>query len=707
MKKHLLLFFLTLLPMVASADSSGKCGTNLTWKYVEATKTLTISGTGEMKGNQPFYYLKDKIQKVIIESGMTHIGFEAFYRCSSLTSVTIPNSVTSIGGEAFRECSNLTSVTIPNSVVTIGDYAFSYCRGLTSLTIPNSVVAIGNYAFSYCSGLTSVTILNRLTSIGSAAFSYCSGLTSLTIPNSVTSIGPAAFRGCSGLTSLTIPNSVKTIGTDAFRGCSGLTSVTIPNSVTSIGSWAFLGCSSLTSLTIPNSVTSIGQSAFDSVTKVFVNKGSKTLLALWGAGITAYDKNTQNTLYRPYYSVNKTQTTLTFKFYNIYSEYTTAFNNSPLTDNEIKITGLRPEESRNFSLSVSLDDVTYNYEQNVTTGNISPSVRATGTTATSATLTCSYIKGDAVVTGQRLYFDDKAVEGNPLHVTGLEPGKSYTAKYYIDVAYGDNGNRTYSYTTTVTTKSLTLTTQQPKVISPGNVIVQALSNLDDKETNVGFEWRRTDWTNDFQSNVGQAFLYDGTMEGYIRNLNTEKLWKYRPYYESATGKRYYGEWIGLDPTNTSYFEPSVHTYAQIQVQGNTAAVRGYSMRGSDELAEQGFKYWKQTAATRAATADVPANAMTVTAKGNVMEATLTNLDYETTYCYVAFATTTEGETFYGDMRQFKTEANPTGVRETVATESASTPEAYYDISGHRLAAPRPGLMIIRMSDGTKRKVIVK
>lgn len=683
--------------MVASADSSGKCGTNLTWKYVEATKTLTISGTGEMYNYTyssysnklptiPWKSFTGSIQKVIIESGVTDIGESAFYGCSSLTSVTIPSSV-----------------------ISIGHYAFRSCHGLTSVTIPNSIISIGSYAFAYCSGLTSVTIPNSLTRIGSFAFSFCSGLTSVTIPNRVTKIGNDAFHGCSGLTSVTIPNSVTSIDSEAFRGCSGLTSLTIPNSVTSIGSYAFYECSGLTSVTIPNSVTSVGQFAFDGVTKVFVNKGSKTLLALWGAGITAYDKNTQNTLYQPYYRVvNKTQTTLTFRFYNnIYREYTTTFNDSPLTDSEIKITGLRPEESRNFRLSVSLDDVTYNYEQNVTTGNISPSVRATGTTATSATLTYSYIKGDAVVTGQRLYFNDKVVETNPLHVTGLEPGKSYTAKYYIDVEYGDNGNRTYSYTATITTKSLTLTTQQPKVISQGNVIVQALSNLDDKETNVGFEWRRTDWTNDFQSNVGQAFLYDGTMEGYIRNLNTEKLWKYRPYYESAAGKRYYGEWVGLDPTNTSYFEPSVHTYAQIQVQGNTAAVRGYSMRGSDELAEQGFKYWKQTAATRAATADVPANAMTITAKGNVMEATLTNLDYETTYCYVAFATTTEGETFYGDMRQFKTEANPTGVRETVATESASTPEAYYDISGHRLAAPRPGLMIIRMSDGTKRKVMVK
>ena len=55
---------------------------------------------------------------------VTGIGYQAFYKCTSLTSVTIGNSVTSIGSEAFRECTSLTSVTIPDSVTRIGDVAF-------------------------------------------------------------------------------------------------------------------------------------------------------------------------------------------------------------------------------------------------------------------------------------------------------------------------------------------------------------------------------------------------------------------------------------------------------------------------------------------------------------------------------------------------------------------------------------------------------
>ena len=166
---------------------------------------------------------------VVVPEGVTSIGNEAFYECSSLTSVTLPDSLTSIGDSAFRECSSLTSVTIPDSVTSIARGAFYGCSSLTSVRIPDSVTSIGKSAFSVCSSLTSVTIPDSVASIGVAAFEECSSLTSVTIPDGVTCIGNSAFYGCKSLTSVTIPDSVTSIGEEVFSECKNLKDFTCPS----------------------------------------------------------------------------------------------------------------------------------------------------------------------------------------------------------------------------------------------------------------------------------------------------------------------------------------------------------------------------------------------------------------------------------------------------------------------------------------------
>ena len=287
--------------------------------------------------------------------------------------------------------------------------------------------------------------------------------------------------------------------------------------------------------------------------------------------------------------------------------------------------------------------------------------------------------------------------------TGLDPMQDYTIK-----GVGLSGK----------TKELIFTTLQPKVISAGNAVVAAESNLDDEETNVGFEWRRTDWTDDFASNLGIAYLYNGTMEGYIRNLYTEKLWKYRPFYTSNAGNTYYGDWVGIDPTNTSYFEPTVHTYANVSVNGNSAEVKGYVQRGTDNVVSKGFAYWEQSQGVKAREAmsapskisSLPSYAKTVEVSGSqqVMTASLSNLEYETTYCYVAFVRTSDGDTFYGDVRSFATGADLTGIENVEFSFHEQAIEvARYNINGHRISSPQRGINIVRMSNGTTRKVFVK
>ena len=277
MKKHLLLFAMILLPLVASADPVEINGIyyNLITKIKKAEVT---SNPNKYTGS---VVIPETVSYQDVTYSVTSIERGAFSYCSGLTSVTIPNSVTSIGADAFHRCSGLTSITIPNSVTTMGNGAFQACYGLTSVTIGNSVTSIGNDAFRLCTALTSVTIPNSVTIIDDGAFEWCSKLTSVTIGNGLTSIGFYAFKDCSALKKVIVHDIAAWCGIKFGGQYSNpysnplfyarhlysdenteIKDLIIPNSVTSIGERAFDYCSGLTSVTIPNSVTSIGENAF-------------------------------------------------------------------------------------------------------------------------------------------------------------------------------------------------------------------------------------------------------------------------------------------------------------------------------------------------------------------------------------------------------------------------------------------------------------
>lgn len=291
-----------LLPVSSHADTSGKCGDDLTWSFNSATGVLTIAGSGAMRdysGNTtenpaPWKSVANQVTSLSLSDKITRIGNRAFEYFCGLNTLTIPDSVKSIGNGAFLNCTELRTLDLGSGVKTLGDSSFAGCSGLTSITIPKSVTNLESSAFSRCTGLLSVTVENG--SIGEGVFNGCTGLTSLTISKSVTDINVSAVTGCTALTgiqvnkdnktyasvdgvlfskdkktllrypegktqtSYTVPDGVDTIGKSAFRGCK-LHAVTLPDSLTGIGSGAF-SWSKVRSITIPNGVTSIGRSAF-------------------------------------------------------------------------------------------------------------------------------------------------------------------------------------------------------------------------------------------------------------------------------------------------------------------------------------------------------------------------------------------------------------------------------------------------------------
>lgn len=318
-KNCLLLLIVTLLfAMPTKADTSGTCGDNLKWEFIEATGTLKITGTGPMTDYNngyvsgkyepaPWQDLRLSIKKVDIAKGITAIGSCAFSRCIYLSNVNFSNAITKIGDFAFYECDDLSDVVFPNGITKIGDFAFGRCRQLLSITIPASVDSMGKGVFAYCHGIETIVVdkENKIFDsrdncnaiINTISNELVAGCSSTKIPNGVVAIGDYAFAGWNRegrFATIDIPNSVTSIGEGAFRGCS-FSYITIPSSVIRIGKGLFTNCSKITRIIvdksnpiydsrndcnaiiktadnelvvgcqktiIPSSVTSIGDSAF-------------------------------------------------------------------------------------------------------------------------------------------------------------------------------------------------------------------------------------------------------------------------------------------------------------------------------------------------------------------------------------------------------------------------------------------------------------
>ncbi len=197
----------------ATVEASGKfgaSGSNLTWS-LDSDGVLTISGSGAMEdfangASMPWYSKRANIKTVVIESGVTNIGKNAFTGFTAIVTATISDTVTSIGDKAFSNSSlanfefsdagnlktigtsafnstNIKNMVIPDGVTTLGSYIFGY-GPIKSVTIPASVTSVGNYVFEETSGLNEVIFLGNKEpeTIGNTVFLGCSSLAYVSVP---------------------------------------------------------------------------------------------------------------------------------------------------------------------------------------------------------------------------------------------------------------------------------------------------------------------------------------------------------------------------------------------------------------------------------------------------------------------------------------------------------------------------------------------
>lgn len=195
---------------------SGVCGENITWTLNDGV--LTISGSGIMTATPWLDDYNDKIERVVVEEGVTSLEVGAFSSCINLISADLPASLETIPHSLFRWCEKLERIEIPASVTEIGSYAFHDCTSLKTITIPDSVKTISEAAFWGCTGVETVDLGNGVENIEENAF-LSVAITEITIPASVKKIR-AAFMHCNSLGKVVFEGDAPS-GKGAFSGMRG------------------------------------------------------------------------------------------------------------------------------------------------------------------------------------------------------------------------------------------------------------------------------------------------------------------------------------------------------------------------------------------------------------------------------------------------------------------------------------------------------
>lgn len=125
----------------------------VTWAYNDNTKTLVISGSGDMENyadgySAPWHKYINSIKKVVIEEGITSIGAYSLAGAQNLTDVDIADSVTSVNDFAFSSCAALESLTLGSNVTYIADSSMAY-NGITPKLNFKLNVTAGSYSLFY------------------------------------------------------------------------------------------------------------------------------------------------------------------------------------------------------------------------------------------------------------------------------------------------------------------------------------------------------------------------------------------------------------------------------------------------------------------------------------------------------------------------------------------------------------------------------
>lgn len=215
---------------------------------------------------------------------------------SPIKGIELGDNIDSIRHGVFANCTELQRFKGGQNVIYIGKNAFVNCKKLKDISEMTKLCKIDEKAFEHCELLESFTPSNALSSIGNEAFAYNMALPKFTLPETMKEVGLFAFA-YSGIKEFDLGKYSEYRG-DLIVGCDSLETITvsadneklkseegvlftkdgkillaypparkqplyeIENSVVEIADSAFYGARILNSLGIGESISKIGKNAF-------------------------------------------------------------------------------------------------------------------------------------------------------------------------------------------------------------------------------------------------------------------------------------------------------------------------------------------------------------------------------------------------------------------------------------------------------------
>lgn len=225
--------------------NSGYHGTfsYVSWNYKDGL--LTLSGEGSMydewgADDYPWYVLRNDIVKVVIEEGVTNVGYCAFsddYK--KLKEAEIAKSVTDIGNCNFKTCDTIYGYygSEAESYANKNDITFKALEALNGKFGDND-----EFTWEYEDDTLTISGTGKLPDYTKGDSTrpwygpvYPYRVEKVIIKEGITGIGSYTFEEYSYLNNVSLPDTLETIGDYAFIACRSLTSCLIPDRVTSIG----------------------------------------------------------------------------------------------------------------------------------------------------------------------------------------------------------------------------------------------------------------------------------------------------------------------------------------------------------------------------------------------------------------------------------------------------------------------------------------